>query len=161
MTGLFPFCAAAETRLAWRVDTPIRRREYASRPVEQLEPRIALDNDGDDLAVVSVIGEHDLSTSDQLRIALEDTTAAGRSCVVDLTQTTFLDSSCVQALLGAYELGLRRGRAVVLVVTDAQDVWRVLDFAGVLTTVPSASTRAEAISAARAAGPTADIDSVS
>src|SRR3954447_20595820 len=58
--------------------------------------------------VVAVAGEIDVSTSPQLKSALNDAIASGRTrIVVDLARTSFLDSSGLGALVGT----VRRLRA--------------------------------------------------
>jgi anti-anti-sigma factor len=49
--------------------------------------------------VLSLHGEHDLATQPSLREQLEHVRAAGGAIVVDLTPTTFVDSTIIGALL--------------------------------------------------------------
>ena len=59
------------------------------------------------VAVVKLRGEHDLSTAQAVRSALRSAVESGPpAVVVDLSDTTFLDSSILGALIGAYRVAL-------------------------------------------------------
>jgi anti-sigma B factor antagonist len=85
---------------------------------------------GEDIFVVSLAGEHDLYTTPMVQEALRSVIAEGaRTIVVDLTETTFLDSTMLHLLLNARrELG-DGGR--LLLVTDDASVKRVFEVAGI------------------------------
>ena len=54
-------------------------------------------------AVISVIGEIDISTVTELDLEIETAMAAfGSAVVIDLTETTFLDSTALRLLLRTY-----------------------------------------------------------
>jgi anti-sigma B factor antagonist len=55
--------------------------------------------------VIALSGEHDLSTAPELRARLHDLSEAD-AVIIDLDQTTFVDSSILGVLVG----GLRRAR---------------------------------------------------
>jgi anti-sigma B factor antagonist len=55
--------------------------------------------------VIALSGEHDLSTAPELRARLHDVAEAD-AVIIDLDQTTFVDSSILGVLVG----GLRRAR---------------------------------------------------
>jgi anti-sigma B factor antagonist len=83
-----------------------------------------------DICVVSLVGEHDLHTAPKAREELRRVIAAGaRAVVVDLTETTFLDSTVLSLLLGLRK-ELRAGGRLLL-VTDEPRVRRVFEIAGV------------------------------
>lgn len=84
---------------------------------------------GDDIFVVALAGEHDLYTAPQVQQALRSAIAAGaRTSVVDLTETTFLDSTMLHVLLSARS-ELRDGRRLLL-VTDNPTIKRVFEITG-------------------------------
>lgn len=84
---------------------------------------------GEDIFVVSLAGEHDLYTAPKVREALRGVIAAGAmAVVVDLTETTFLDSTMLQVLLSARN-DLRDGGRLLLVTNDAT-VMRVFEISG-------------------------------
>jgi anti-sigma B factor antagonist len=74
----------------------------------------------DDGTVIAVRGEVDLFTAPELKKAVGDAIDAGRTrVVVDLTKTTFLDSSGLGVLVGALQRLRDRGGALSIVNVDA------------------------------------------
>ena len=71
------------------------------------------------LAVVSIRGEHDLSTSPELRRALEQA-AAHSTVLVDLCECSFIDSSVIQALVSTARALHAGGEQLVLVIPPEQ-----------------------------------------
>jgi anti-sigma B factor antagonist len=62
----------------------------------------------DDIAVLVLRGELDIHNVPQLADALQSLVhVAPRPIIVDLTDTTFIDSSAVGALIGGHRAGLR------------------------------------------------------
>jgi anti-sigma B factor antagonist len=91
---------------------------------------IRRERSGEDIFVVSLAGEHDLYTAPKVREALRSVIAAGaRTTVVDLTETTFLDSTMLHVLLSARN-ELRDGGRLLLVTDDAT-VKRVFEISGI------------------------------
>jgi anti-sigma B factor antagonist len=91
---------------------------------------IRRERSGEDIFVVSLAGEHDLYTAPKVQEALRGVIAAGaRTIVVDLTETTFLDSTMLHALLSARN-ELRDGGRLLLVTND-ETVKRVFEIAGI------------------------------
>ena len=75
---------------------------------------------GEDAHIVAVRGEIDLFTAPEFKQRVTAPIDAGRSrVVVDLSQTTFIDSSSLGVLIGAHRRLLRRGGAEALVVDAA------------------------------------------
>jgi anti-sigma B factor antagonist len=82
-----------------------------------------------DIFVVSLAGEHDLYTAPKVQEELRSVIAAGaRAIVVDLTKTTFFDSTMLHVLLSVRN-ELRDGRRLLLVTNDATE--RVFEIAGI------------------------------
>jgi anti-sigma B factor antagonist len=91
---------------------------------------IRSERSGEDIFVVSLVGEHDLHTAPKVQEELRGVIAAGaRTIVVDLTETTFLDSTMLHALLSARN-ELRDGGRLRLVTNDATAM-RVFEIAGI------------------------------
>jgi anti-sigma B factor antagonist len=90
---------------------------------------IRRERSGDDIFVVSLAGEHDLYTAPQVQEALRGAIAAGaRTTLVDLTETTFLDSTMLHVLLSARNELRDDGR--LLLVTNDPTVKRVFEVSG-------------------------------
>ena len=74
---------------------------------------------GRDVHVVAVAGEIDLFTAPEFKQRVTAPIAAGiRHVVVDLTETTFVDSSSLGVLIGAHRRLRGRGGRLVIVCTD-------------------------------------------
>lgn len=90
--------------------------------------------------VVAVTGEVDLFTAPEFKQRVMAPIAAGVDrVIVDLTETTFIDSSSLGALIGAHRrLQQRGGRLVVACDTEAiVKTFRITGLDGVFTIVNS------------------------
>jgi anti-anti-sigma regulatory factor len=65
--------------------------------------RIGVDRIDADIAVVDVLGEHDLTTAAELRERLDALLGEGLGIAVDLSETTFLDVTVAPDRAGAVE----------------------------------------------------------
>ena len=113
-------------------DGPCRTRcpAIAERHGSTIAYGIRSERSGEDIFVVSLAGEHDLYTAPKVQEALRGVIAAGaRTTVVDLTETTFLDSTMLHVLLSARN-ELRDGGRLLLVTND-ETVKRVFEIAGI------------------------------
>ena len=98
------------------------------------------------IALVILVGEHDLTTKDALLDALAR--ASDQPCVVvDLTRCTFADSSVVSALVALDSTGLSFVRLVVPETQPA--VRRTFELVGIAEFVPVHDSLEEALIAAR------------
>jgi anti-sigma B factor antagonist len=90
--------------------------------------------------VVAVIGEIDLFTAPEFKQRVSAPIDAGRAnVIVDLTETTFIDSSSLGVLIGAHRrLKLRGGSLMVVCDNDAiVKTFRITGLDGVFTLVKS------------------------
>ena len=100
--------------------------------------------------VVSVRGEIDLFTAPEFKGLIHEAIEAGRDLVVvDLTATTFIDSSSLGVLISAHRrLHMRGGRLVVACdVPSVLSTFKITGLDGVLEMAPS---REEALAAGKA-----------
>jgi anti-sigma B factor antagonist len=111
---------------------------------------IQIARDGD-VAVVVLQGEHDISTADRLRRAIESARDGSTPVVVDLTEATFIDSAVLGVLIAEHERAASNGSAVGYVVGAGagHSVHRIIDLAGVTAVLPISSDRATALRAIR------------
>jgi anti-sigma B factor antagonist len=95
--------------------------------------------------VVSIRGEIDLFTAPEFKGLIQSAIEAGRDLVVvDLTATTFIDSSSLGVLIAAHRrLKQRDGRLVV--VCDVPAVLSTFKITGLDTVLDMASSREEAL----------------
>src|SRR5262249_6484089 len=94
---------------------------------------------GDEASVVALVGEFDLFHAGEFRSALLEAGAEGRPLViVDLTETTFLDSTSPGVLAGAVKRMRQRGGTLV-VVTEDRSVTRLFEITGLDRLIPVAA----------------------
>lgn len=98
-----------------------------------------------DTAIVTLRGEHDISTKPAIGQAL-DAACLRTNVVVDLSECTFVDSSVVSELLRtARRLHQLDGLLALAVPSGARTVRRALEVMGVHPIVPVHETRAAAV----------------
>jgi anti-sigma B factor antagonist len=113
--------------------------------------RIGVDRIDGDVAVVDVLGEHDLTTAPKLSQRLDSLLGEGLGIVVDLSGATFIDSSVLAALLAASHGAGERGSgfAVAVPADGADGVRRVIEVTGLDQVVTMAGDREGAVDAVR------------
>jgi anti-anti-sigma factor len=92
-----------------------------------------------DAAVVSVAGEIDLATADQLRAVLKAPEAQAPTVVLDLRAVTFIDSSGLSVIVAEHQRAQAEQRRLAVAVEGAAMVERLFDLTGLnrtLTIVP-------------------------
>ena len=94
----------------------------------------------DDTHVIAVSGEIDLFTAPEFKQRMSAPIDEGRSnLIVDLSATTFIDSSSLGVLIGAHRRLKLRGGALV-VVSDSEAItktFKITGLDGVFTLAPS------------------------
>jgi anti-sigma B factor antagonist len=97
-------------------------------------------------AAVVLRGEHDVYTVPALRERLGELHVRELFVIVDLSQTSFLDSSVLGALLGATETARSQGKSVAVVLGDppTDAVARIFEVTGLADVLPTRATRDEA-----------------
>jgi anti-sigma B factor antagonist len=104
-------------------------------------------------AVFSIGGEHDLHTAPELRRRLDDLIRIGDPIVIDLTPSTFVDSSILGVLLDARRRAAEGGVTLALAQADGSvAVSRVLDVTGLRRELPIHESLEEALAAAVKSG---------
>jgi anti-anti-sigma factor len=100
--------------------------------------RVSVDLRVPGMALVSLSGEHELYDALRLRERISSLLESGRSIVVDLTETVFVDSSIVGVLLEAKRLAAERGAdySVVLGETTGEAVRRMFEMTGLIGILP-------------------------
>jgi len=114
-----------------------------------MPPEFALSQEAldDERHVVAVRGEIDLFTAPELKSALADAIEEGRlRIVVDLSETTFLDSTALGVLIGAVKrLRSREGR-LTIVNTD-ENISKTFEITGLDQIFTIRASRGEAVTA--------------
>jgi anti-sigma B factor antagonist len=109
---------------------------------------------GDGAHVVAVSGEIDLFTAPEFKQRVTAPIAAGAErVVIDLTETTFVDSSSLGVLIGAHRrLKSLGGRLVIVCDTDAiLKTFRITGLDGVFTLVSTVDAALDESTGAEAA----------
>jgi len=100
----------------------------------------------DETHVITVTGEIDLFTAPEFKQRMSELIDAGRSrLVVDLTDTTFIDSSSLGVLIGAHRRLKLRGGAL-LVVCESEAIAKTFKITGLDGVFTLASSVEQALS---------------
>jgi anti-sigma B factor antagonist len=101
--------------------------------------------------VLAVRGEIDLFTAPELKQVLAESIEAGRvRIIVDLTETTFLDSTALGVLIGAVKRLRSRDGALAIVNVD-ENIAKTFEITGldqIFTILPSREAAVDAVAAA-------------
>lgn len=89
----------------------------------------------DDEAVVEVAGEIDIVAQDRLRDVIGEARSTGRRLVVDLSETTFMDSTGLRVLLEGWHGQTEAGSEMVL-RAPSPAVRTLLEITGVGAALP-------------------------
>jgi anti-sigma B factor antagonist len=110
------------------------------------EDQIEVEYLSETTAAVVLRGEHDIYTVPALRERLGELHERRLFLIIDLSQTAFLDSSVLGAILGASEHARRQGTDVAVVLGDPppQTVARIFEVTGLSEVLPTRATREEA-----------------
>jgi len=100
-----------------------------------------------ELAVVSVSGELDLYTAPRVRTGIHEAGVVGADrVIVDLSETSFIDSAALGVLVQETKRLEGRGQSLVLVNSDPRTM-RVVELSGLNRVLPTYATLQDAISA--------------
>lgn len=105
--------------------------------------------------IVSLHGEHDLTTQPILAGQLRGLAQTGDGLIVDMTHTEFIDSTVIGVLLGAFEeAGGRKGRRFVIVVPrNGAIANRVVSLVGLDRVIPTVGHLETAVRSVTARSP--------
>jgi anti-sigma B factor antagonist len=104
------------------------------------------------VAVVALMGEHDAYSSQRLENEFGVLLEEGQRIVVDLRDTTFVDSTTLSVLLSARHAAEKAslGFALVLPERHYTQVHRILDLTGLVSTFATYGRVEDALAAVRA-----------
>ena len=98
--------------------------------------------------MLTITGEHDLSTAPALRRCLNGLLSESGAIIVDLTSATFIDSSILGAILDGRKRASEAGTGYAVVHANGQDaVGRVLDVTGLRAELPVHPAREDEVAA--------------
>lgn len=106
------------------------------------------------VAVVVLVGEHDMATTPMVSRRAQELACEPDvlGLVVDLAETTYLDSSVLNLLVRLRRERGREGQPLAVHVPPDSRPWRILRLAGLLDVLPLAETREGAIALVERAG---------
>jgi anti-sigma B factor antagonist len=109
---------------------------------------LALERKDSDLALLTISGEHDLSTAPNLRRRLDGLIDEGIATVVDLSAATFIDSSILGVILDSRRRAAEARIGFAVACSNGSGaVDRVLDVTGLRSELPVHARREEAVTA--------------
>jgi anti-sigma B factor antagonist len=99
------------------------------------------------VAIVLLEGEHELFSAPKLQRRLEALIGESVAVVIDLSATTFLDSSVVSVLLRARDRARAAGTRLAIVMDDSTPlpVRRTFEITGLAAMLPVVGSRAAAL----------------
>jgi anti-sigma B factor antagonist len=104
----------------------------------------------DGATVVALSGEHDVFTAPEVRARFATSLEARLPLVVDLSDSAFVDSSILGAVIGAVQRGRDDEIAVAVVLPEAgTTTHRIFEITGLLPLVPHTGTVDEALDLVR------------
>jgi anti-sigma B factor antagonist len=114
---------------------------------------LALERNDAGLAVLTISGEHDLSTAPNLRRRLDNLLDEGTPTVVDLSPATFIDSSILGVILDGRRRAAETDIGFAVVHANGSDaVDRVLEVTGLRAELPVHARREEAFTEVSGSG---------
>jgi anti-sigma B factor antagonist len=114
---------------------------------------VKVEHDAPGLAVVSLRGEHDISTAPELTQALERA-AAHSDVLVDLSECDFIDSTAIGVLIRTAKQVQARGEQLVVVMpSEWSNVARALRAVRLAEIMPVKTSRGDALASLERAHP--------
>ena len=114
---------------------------------------LALERNDSGLSVLTISGEHDLSTAPTLRRRIDSMLDEGTATVIDLSPATFIDSSILGVILEGRRRSADAGIGFAVVHANGTEaVDRVLEVTGLRTELPVYARREEACMEASGSG---------
>ena len=112
---------------------------------------VTLARQGPPAAVVALVGEHDAYSSERLENEFGVLLEEGRGIVVDLRDTSFIDSTTLSVLLGARRRAEQSSLGFVLTLPDEHtQVHHILDLTGLGSSFAILGNIEDALAAVRA-----------
>jgi anti-sigma B factor antagonist len=112
------------------------------------DSEIRIDLSAAGVTVLELLGDHDLATAEELAAAIDQALARRPGLVIDLTETTFIDSTVLHLLINAHHVLEARGHELIIQITEASAVLRVLELTQLDNALGIAGDRDEAIASA-------------
>lgn len=125
----------------------IESGKEGGRPPGSLAELERVEDEG--VLIVAVTGEVDVSNVDELAEVTYSLPNAALGLVLDLSETTYIDSATIGLLFRLYSSLRRRGQALRVVCPAGSSARRVLELTGFDRSTPNEEDRESAIAAVR------------
>ena len=106
---------------------------------------VEVSNPREGVAVVALLGEHDLLSEEQVEALFSNLVASNKLVVVDVSEAQFIDSSLLHNLVKADQQARTNGDRFVPQLGTAPIVKKALEVSGLLNLLDCASSREEAL----------------
>jgi anti-sigma B factor antagonist len=116
----------------------------------KIPSEIRVDTSSAGVTVLELVGEHDLAGADKLAAALAEALACEDGIIVDLSETTFADSTVINLLYITQRALSERGSELVVQVPVASLVRRTLEITAVTSNLTVVHDREQALATASA-----------
>ena len=120
-----------------------KQRYYLGSVVAEVGTFVVGHEEG--VTVLTLLGEHDVSTAGRLLALIREHADLGRGVVIVLSHTTFIDSTIVHALFQGDMQMLHNGRRLVIQNEAETSVERVLQLSGVRSQLLCSDTLSEGV----------------
>jgi anti-anti-sigma factor len=111
---------------------------------QPIDSRVNVEQHGQ-ISVVELLGEHDLSTKEQISGAIDAAVQGNHHVVVDLRSASFIDSSTLQALVAGSRGAAEAGKGFIIVIGEERAVVQVFELTGLLDSFDCADSPESAI----------------
>jgi anti-anti-sigma factor len=118
--------------------------DFDSSVRDRVGPQVSV-AERDGVAVLALIGEHDMATAGELEARINEYAWQDRDVVVSFSAAEFIDSAIVATLYRGRQNLVSRGRRFVLHDDCAPIVRQVLDISGLQEGIPSTSSLDQAV----------------
>jgi anti-anti-sigma factor len=118
--------------------------DFDSSVRDRAGPHITVD-EIDGVAVIGLLGEHDMATAGELEARIQEHAWQDRGVVVSFRDAEFIDSAIVATLYRGHQSVTARGRRLVLHDDCAPIVRQVLDISGLQEGIPCTGSLEEAV----------------
>ena len=109
---------------------------------------LRVDRTRDGVAVFDLAGDYDMANAPELDAALGKALAEQRGIVLDLSETTFIDSSVIHVLVRTQRALAGQQRQLALRLQTASILLRALEISELASVLPITADREEAIAIA-------------
>ena len=112
---------------------------------QSIIPDVVVVHDGPGRVVAELVGEHDLSTREEIRELLVALVEENELVVVDLSSAAFIDSSVMQVLAQAHRAAQAQGSRLRIQLDGNGIVYKALEVTGLLDSLDCVRDRAQAL----------------